>query len=85
MIKQSLVFYEMNFFESVRDCVPQIRFALSRGFENGGEFLATLPRAALGARARPPSLTLGYYRLPLQGFQDAASPTVRKCVEDAVA
>jgi hypothetical protein len=53
--------------------VPHLRFALSRDFANSGWLWTDIPRAALGACARPPSLALGYYRSPLQGFDFALS------------
>jgi hypothetical protein len=59
--------------------MPEIRFALSRGFAvSGFVFWATLPRAALAD-----SLALGYFRPPFLGFHLTASPISRNSSRSA--
>ena len=53
--------------------VPQIRFALSRGFAMCGGIRETFTQ---GGALKDSRFALGYYRPPLQGIQFAASPTI---------
>ena len=64
-------FLQDYFCASFCGTMPQIRFALSRGFAVSGLSFGPLPGVALAD-----SLAPGYFRPPFQGFQFAASPTV---------
>jgi hypothetical protein len=54
--------------------MPQIRFALSRGFAVSG--LALFGDLTQGGALPESRSALGWYGPPLQGFQFAASPTI---------